>query len=158
VLYEVFDEDNPSNSHYMTTTDGGETWTGFQFSFISSDAQLNHAHMPDSNRVWIVGEEDNQAIVLISTNGGVSWEKVVVADVSSFSSVQFVNANEGYATVGEHTVAAEPKLYYTMDGGYTWEPIAELSKKNGMSRVSFFGPDLGLVIGQGSTVYKYTVD
>ena len=158
VLYQVFDEDHPSNSYYMITSDGGASWNGFEFNSISSSAELKGACMPSDNKVWIVGEENNKAIVLISVDSGQTWEKIIVNDAPSFSSVYFINQDEGYATVGENSATATAKLFYTTDAGHTWDPVIAMSTTYGMSSVGFIGEELGLVVGKGATTYRYTVN
>ena len=157
VLYDVYDENNPNNSYYMTTTDGGITWQGFQFNIINADTKLHGAYMPNQNHVWIVGEENDEAIVLISNDGGSTWDKVNLLETPVFSSVFFTSNNEGYATVKDSSSSAEAKLYHTIDGGYTWNPMLESSSTYGMSKVYFLGQDFGIVSGYGPEILRYSM-
>jgi photosystem II stability/assembly factor-like uncharacterized protein len=142
----------------MTTTDGGVTWQGGDFNVVTSNARLHNAHMPDEDHVWIVGEENDNAIVVMSDNGGQSWTKVELTGTPPFSSVQFTSTDEGYATVGTWSDEFEAKVYRTTDGGHNWIPLIDTRAKYGMSSVFFLGQDFGVVSGKGSRIMRYSVD
>jgi len=156
-LYEVYNEDQPNASYFMTTTDGGVSWQGAEFNVVTSNARLHDAHMPDEDHVWIVGEENGNAIVVMSDNGGQSWTKVDLTGTPPFSSVQFTSTDEGYATVGTWSDAFEAKVYRTTDGGHNWEPLIDTRGKYGMSSVFFLGQDFGVVSGKGPRMMRYSV-
>ena len=157
-LYNVFDEDNTSASYFMTSSDGGVTWEGDNFSVITSDVNLNDAYMPDTTNIWIVGGDNDGAIVLISNDFGQSWTKVGLTGFPEFSSVFFSSEDVGYATVKEWSDEFEAKLYKTQDGGHTWTPLIDTRGKYGMSSVFFLGQDFGVMCGKGSLVYRYSTD
>ncbi len=157
-LYNVFSEDDPSKSYYMTTTDGGVTWDGSDFNLVTSEAKLNNAHMPDEQHVWIVGGDSDGAIVVMSENGGASWTKVGLTGVPEFSSIYMTSNSDGYATVKEWTDDFEAKLYRTNDGGHTWTPMIETRSKYGMSKVFFLGQDFGEICGKGPNIYRYSAN
>jgi photosystem II stability/assembly factor-like uncharacterized protein len=157
-LYDVYNEDVPSKSYYLTTTDGGKNWNGFEFDIVDANAQLYGAYMPDETHVWIVGEDNDGAIVVMSDNGGESWTKVSLSGTPAFSSVYFTSNNEGYATVKDRSDEFEAKLFHTLDGGHTWQPMIETRAKYGMSKVFFLGQDFGVVCGKGSQIFRYSVE
>jgi len=155
-LYDVYSEDNPDKSYFMTTTDGGQTWQGGDLNVVTSNAQLHDAHMPDEEHIWIVGEENENAIVIMSDDGGQSWTKVDLSGTPPFGSVQFTSTDEGYATVKTWSDDFEPKVYHTIDGGHNWVPLIDTRAKYGMSSIFFLGQDFGIVSGKGSRIMRYT--
>ncbi len=157
-LYNVYHEDQPNKSYFMSTTDGGVSWEGFELGSVDVNTQLHGAHMPDETHVWIVGEDEDGAVVIMSENGGESWTTVGLTGTPGFSSVFFVSNDIGYATVKDWSDEFEAKLYKTLDGGHTWNTMIDTRGKYGMSSVFFLGQDFGVVCGKGPQVYRYSVD
>lgn len=158
IVYGIQDEGQPNKLFYEISTDGGESWTDHEFNGLTETDYLNDISILNDNDWWMVGENsDGNAIVLITNNGGVSWETVVLEGIQGFSSVQFVGTEKGYATVNKTTVEAEPKVFQTSDGGYTWEPVFGINTTYGMKKVTFVGDQKGMVIGQGPIIYQYGI-
>ncbi len=157
ILYSIFDNDDMSNQFYMVSSDGGQTFTDHQFTNIPVSLNLHGAYILDEYKAWIVGGTNaTGAIVLISDDGGISWTKQQFADIPYFSSVHFLNTDEGYATVGASSATEEAKLYYTSDGGYTWEPVDQVSSTQAMNKVYFLGINKGFVVGYGNEIFKFS--
>ena len=158
-LYNVYHEDQPNKSYFMSTTDGGVSWQGFEVGSVDANTHLYGAHMPDETHVWIVGEDINGAVVIMSDNGGESWTTVGLTGTPGFSSVYFTSNDIGYATVKDDSGDDfEPKLYKTLDGGHTWSPMIDTKERYGMSSVFFLGQDFGVVCGKGPYVFRYSVN
>jgi photosystem II stability/assembly factor-like uncharacterized protein len=79
---------------------------------------------------WAVGP---MATILITNNGGKSWDKININSDADLYRVKFVNKNEGWASGGRIRIAATNEtmrhdqrggfayIYHTKDGGRTWE-------------------------------------
>ena len=158
VLYNVYDESDPDSHHFMTSRDGGATWVGAEFPTITREEYLYDAHILNDQRIFLVGEEDDEAMILSTDDFGLSWSKRVLTGVSALSSIQFISDFEAYITVKETTDSETPKVYHTIDGGETWEPMLESTREEGLSKVYFLGPQFGVVSGKGSTIFKFTVE
>ena len=156
IVYGIIDEDNTSTAYYMTSSNTCDTWQTSQFTQITnSNTYLRDACYYNEDKLWIVGSEDNSALVMISSDGGSSWDKVTVAGASSFGTVTFVSADVGYATLFDYTTVTKSRLFKTLDGGYTWNPVTEVTSQHSMSRVFFKGPNQGMVVGKGDKAYRY---
>ncbi len=156
IVFGIIDEDNPDVAYYMTSHDVCETWQSSSFSQITnSNTYLRDACYYTEDELWIVGSENGVALVMISTDGGDTWNKVTVPGVASFGSVSFVSAEVGYATLFDYTSADVSRLYKTTDGGYTWNPVVELTSQHPMSKVFFKGQNQGMVVGKGDKAYQY---
>lgn len=156
LVYGIQDEDNSNALFYEISLDGGENWTDHQFVGLTDADMLKGASMFNDDDWWIVGETSGgEALVLISENGGMSWEKIILEDINGFASVTFVDASKGYATVNKTTTEPEPKIYQTTDGGHSWEPVFGMNTTQGMKKVVFAGNQKGFAVGQGAIIYKY---
>lgn len=159
IVYNIKSEDTPLKQFYMITDNGGSSWETKEFnvSGLTQTDEIIDACFVDEDKGWLVGKENYQnAFVLITEDGGQTWEKVSVTDVPDFSSVQFVTQSEGYATVSAWGTEGT-KLYHTFDGGLTWEPVEDILTEKGMNKVFFLGSELGMVVGMGTDIYRYTV-
>lgn len=156
LVYGIQDEDNSNALYYEISLDGGANWNDYQFAGLTDADKLKGASMINASNWWIVGETSGgNAMVLISENGGISWETVILDEINGFASVAFVDASKGYATVNKTTSDPEPKIYQTFDGGYSWEPVFGINTTKGIKKVVFAGDQKGFAIGQGATMYKY---
>ena len=149
----------------MITNNGGSSWMLKSLSGLTFWDEVSAAYIYDDSRMWLVGShwvEDGvfshpeTAFVLISEDGGNSWERVDIPEAAGFTSISMVSALKGYASDGFKTDNPEPKLFYTEDGGYSWEPVPDVTTSEGMLKVVFKGEDFGYVIGSGCSVYRFT--
>jgi photosystem II stability/assembly factor-like uncharacterized protein len=156
IVYGIIDEDNTSVAYYMISNDVCETWQSHSFSQITnSNTYLRDACYYTEDNLWIVGSENGVALVMISADGGNTWNKATVDGVSAFGSVSFVNAEVGYASLFDYTSSDVSRLYKTIDGGYTWSPVTEVTSQYPMSRVFFKEQNQGMVVGKGDKAYRY---
>ena len=162
IVFNLKDQDNPLRQYIMISEDGGLSWENIQLnaSGITRDDDLYDAFFINENDGWVVGRESQGfAMVLKTTDGGQSWEKINVPDAYNFGSIWMLSDEEGYATVDALDVGdiINTKLYHTQDGGYTWEPVDIVNTIMAMKKVFFRGPYLGYTVGMGSDAYSFTV-
>ena len=156
LVYGVIDEDNPSTAYYMISNDGGVNWTSSQFySITNSNTYLRDADFITEDKGWIVGSENGNAIVLLTTDGCQTWEKVTIPGAASFGSVDFTGPEEGYASVFDYGTNSISRLYRTQDGGYTWDEVTEVTSTSPMNKVFFLNSNMGFVVGKGSDIHRY---
>jgi photosystem II stability/assembly factor-like uncharacterized protein len=156
IVYNLKDQGNPLRQYIMLND--GTGWESLQLnaSGITRDDNVYDAFFLDEEKGWLVGKESQGfAFVLITTDGGSTWEKINVENASNFRSIWMLSTEEGYATVD--VIENNPKLYHTQDGGQTWAPIELTTSLLAMKKVFFRGPYLGYAVGQGSDVYRFSV-
>ncbi|RYD70327.1 MAG: hypothetical protein EOP53_25610, partial [Sphingobacteriales bacterium] len=128
-------------------------------------AQLNDANQTwndvcfsDPKTIWSVG---NKNFVAKSTDGGKSWEGVVVDAVLPenflWISIYFQTANIGW-------VCGQNKIYKTIDGGKTWKSMFDVSKfpqlpngNFGAQTVHFISAEKGFFCGNNGFILS-TID
>jgi photosystem II stability/assembly factor-like uncharacterized protein len=156
LVYGVVDENNTNAAFYLISSDGGVNWEFMQFSQINNNnTNLNAACFINEDKGWIVGSEGGSAIVMLTTDGCLSWEKVTIDEAASFGSVAFVDSQNGYATVKDNSTQYTGRLYKTQDGGHTWSVVSPVNSSSPMNKVYFLGNNMGFVIGNGSNIYRY---
>ncbi|MDX1584214.1 MAG: YCF48-related protein, partial [Thermoanaerobaculia bacterium] len=103
--------------HILISDDRGATWTQ---SDVPTRATLTAVFFHDDELGWAVGHD---AVILRTTDGGSSWERVHWApeDEAPLLDVWFADATTGYA------IGSYGSFYVTRDGGRSWsfEPISE---------------------------------
>jgi photosystem II stability/assembly factor-like uncharacterized protein len=99
------------------------------------------------NKGWAVGSGDNK--ILITLNGGGSWEPVSNPATQPLLDVAFVDGSHGWA------VGVGGTIVHTTDGGATWlkQTIGTSGVLHG---VAFWDADNGVVVGDQGTVFTTT--
>lgn len=98
------------------TTDAGQTWTQI---FCPNYDRLVRVDFADNQTGYAVGPASQ---VMKSTNGGLSWSRLIVQGIGnnkSFNSVDFVTPLVGY-------IGASDGVYKTIDGGVSFTQIYNL--------------------------------
>jgi|GEM_PF-1557951 len=162
IVFNLKDQGNPLRQYIMLSDDGGFSWENMTLnaSGITRDDDIYGAFFLNEQKGWLVGRESQgYAVVLRTEDGGASWEKFTAEEVYGFGSVWFLSTKEGYATVNAIDMGDEihVKLYHTLDGGETWDPISLVHTIHPMKKVFFKGPYLGFTVGGGSDTYRFTV-
>jgi photosystem II stability/assembly factor-like uncharacterized protein len=136
----------------LVTTNGGASWARVSASLPEASLIGLDITTDGGTRLTVVGV-GNQATILRSNNGGVSWdEQALPLDLDPFVSLQsvdFVSANRGWV------VGTLGTILFTDDGGVSWTQQAPPTSAN-LYDVAFAGNSLGWCVGQGGTILKTT--
>jgi uncharacterized protein (TIGR02145 family) len=89
------------------------------------------------------------AVVLKTTDGGMSWEDKFLEDMYRFHSIHFVDENFGFAA------GRRGLIYKTCDGGENWENMVSLTN-NYLWSVFFTDENHGWVVGAKGTILHYS--
>ena len=102
----------------LHTSNGGATWTN-HIPDEYNNIHLQGVYVLDSNTVWVTGgpDKDNHALILKTTNAGLTWirqSRGDVDDADHILGISAADANTAWAVGGDHIVLK------TTDGGTTW--------------------------------------
>jgi photosystem II stability/assembly factor-like uncharacterized protein len=136
------------------TTDGGKSWKPL---LCGAVANINFIYFVDWNHGWMLGESggkmsdgnEDDTILLLTTNGGRSWTRKSLPNVTS---LHFIDSKNGWA-VGKNAT-----LLKSTDGGLEWRKIDSIVKQIGLpvesssynfgfSDIHFINADHGWLIG-----------
>ena len=148
----------------MITNDGGVSWQDYPLTALEMYDEIKNICVFNNDVIWMAGTHldgnippnPDGAFVAVSNDGGISWNRINVPQAAGFTSVAAVSTTEAYASVGYDSQQSEPKLYYTEDGGLSWEAITEVSGTKALTKVVFKGKDFGYAIGYDGVAYRYT--
>ncbi|NOX47052.1 MAG: T9SS type A sorting domain-containing protein [Chlorobi bacterium] len=122
------------------TTDGGNIWEESSLNGISG---LDDIFFLDNEKGFITSLE---GLILMTEDAGISWVEVgSFIESANRAKLSFANNSEGW-------LIASTKLYYTIDGGFTWHYH---SHQGYMTDISFQSPTSGTITGSYSLVLKY---
>ncbi len=129
-----------SDGGIAKTTDGGSNWTYGPFTFYGADnvitkSSFNDVHFVTSNIAYAVGSGGAMAK---TTDAGASWSFITTplfARGRNINTVWFVNKDTGYIGGQHNTPDSLPKVYFTRNGGTTWDSMA--APIGGKSRIGY---------------------
>jgi photosystem II stability/assembly factor-like uncharacterized protein len=127
------------------TTDSGQTWSVVQMPLPW--AYLQSVAFVDSSRGWAVGWSGN---ILLSTDGGASWQRQVSGTGDILEGVFFADALEGWI-VGHGGI-----ILHTTDGGGNWRRQNSGTAET-LYGVGFANRQIGWAVGEHGTILV-TVD
>ena len=128
-----------SDGGIAKSTDGGATWTYGAFSYTMPTGYLSKATFVDVHYVtpdvaYAVGTTTVSSgsafgggVMAKTTDGGTTWTMVsnpLYLNRRNINTCWFLNRDTGYIAGSWNTLDSIPKLYYTRNGGATWDSMA----------------------------------
>lgn len=152
---DYFDNNNViavgSDGGIAKSTDGGTNWTYGPFTYLDPNgfktkSTFNDVHYITAGIAYAVGDRGSMAK---TTDGGVTWNFVTTplfASSKNINAVWFINKDTGYIGGQFNTPDSLPKLYFTRNGGSTWDSIAAPTV-NGVTRCGYINnPNIASVL------------
>jgi photosystem II stability/assembly factor-like uncharacterized protein len=136
----------PVNTIFKTIN-GGVTWTATSGLGNYLPEDLYSIDFIDQNTGFASGGYNYNG-VFKTVNGGQSWQKIATY---SFSQVQFINTQTGYARDTRNIIN---KIYKTTDGGSSWTTKFEIEED--INSFHFIDENTGFIVGDYSLIYKTT--
>ncbi|HPT02791.1 MAG TPA: YCF48-related protein [Bacteroidales bacterium] len=124
----------------LATSDGGKKW---ELQPTGSDDFLISVSFIDIKKGWACGL---RGTILRTKDGGSSW-KPMKFPRSYLRDISFRDSLNGWLAV-----AYTDKLYYTIDGGQSWDSVAT-GNSGGFTQVKFFDSDHGLAVSTYGPVF-----
>jgi len=114
----------PNGSSFLTTTNGGSTWTS-QPAPSSFSPTLYSVYFQDANNGWAVGSSGRCAM---TTNGGTTWVNVTMPVAATFNlySVRFRDLNNGFIVGGP---TGQGFVMQSTNGGQSWADPVQVSSQ-----------------------------
>jgi gliding motility-associated-like protein len=141
---------------------GGRAWTYGAFSYVLPNGSLTKSNLLDvhfvtSSIAYAVG---SLGCAVKSTDGGKSWSFMntpLYANSKNINTVWFVNKDTGYIGGQWNTLDSIPKVYFTKNGGATWDSL--VSPMGGKTRVGYVNnaalpPLIWDVTGKGKEIHR----
>jgi gliding motility-associated-like protein len=142
--------------------DGGSSWTYGAFTYINAagvyqKGNFSDVHVVNSNVSYAVGPG---GLMAKTTNGGQNWNFVTTplfANSRNINTVWFLNKDTGYIAGQWNAPDSIPKLYFTRNGGTTWDSL--VSPTGGKSRIGYvnnpnLAPQLIDITAKGKEIYR----
>lgn len=133
------------------TTDGGATWTNYQYNDTSGS--VNGMHFINSNTGFICG--GTRVRVHKTTDGGVTWSDISngLSGTNTYNAVFAVDENNIYLAFSTR------RLYYTSNGGTNWSIITLPGTTGGNTVTDVYFKDASTGYACGTTNYfAYTTN
>lgn len=135
--FTVFDVDFFDNNNVIAvggdggiakSVDAGANWTYGPFTYVNAaglrtKASLTDVHFISANVAYAVGTGGCMAK---TTDAGLTWNFVqtpLFVNNKNINTCWFLNENKGYIAGQYNTQDSIPKLYFTNNGGTTWDSI-----------------------------------
>jgi photosystem II stability/assembly factor-like uncharacterized protein len=142
---------NPGGSLFLSTLDGGSTWTR-QTPPAGLAVALNSVYFHDEKVGWAVGASGRCAR---TTDGGITWTNAAMPPASTFSlySVDFRDTSNGLIVGGTTTAGYVMK---STDGGATWSnPPLQIAALP-LYAVKYVDSVTVVTVGNMGTIYQST--
>ena len=164
--FTVYDLDFVDNNNVIAvgaeggiarSTDGGANWTYGVFTYttptgyLNKPAQLLDVHYVTPQVAYAVGSTGGLStspylggVLAKTSDGGITWNNVpnpLFNNKKNINTVWFVNKDTGYIAGSWNTADSIPKLYFTRNGGTTWDslnaPIGGKTRLGYINNVNF---------------------
>lgn len=127
----------------VRSTDAGLNWSLAQ----TGTGTLRDVSSPSPGSAVAGGFSGSRGILQRTTNGGLSWDSVVVNGVSSFVLTSFYSADTGYV------FNSRGVMYHTVSGGKSWDTIGVGPTSYGPLGVSITSANTGVLLGFSGRIY-----
>ena len=134
------------------SVDGGANWSYGVFTFINARGlwfkpTFTDVHYITSNIAYAVGSGITGSasspfiggVMIKTTDGGATWSQVnnpLNANLKNINTCWFLNKDTGYVAGQWNTPDSIPKVYYTRNGGATWDSLVTPSV-SGTTKLGF---------------------
>ena len=137
----------------LYTLDGGESWV---YQDVPQNDNFTDVYFLDENNGWVISD----SALLKTIDGGTNWETVDLSfdEDTNLEAVYFTTVTNGWLIVGG---GFNSQLFYTTNGGLTWELSKDLNWSEGFTEINFtdadhgfFGGVLQYMPGSSGIIYK----
>ncbi len=135
------------------TQDGGQHW---QLQQSGTSARLFSVWFLDGQLGWVVGGQAqpysgaSRGVVLATQDGGRTWRPSAKLLLPTLHRIRMVDPQVGFA-VGESASIGHTGVWFTGDGGRSWEPLPGV-RTGGWLGGDFFNPATGALVGRLGSV------
>lgn len=129
----------------LRTTNSGSSLTSTTIPLANSGSEsLTDIFFINSNIGYICAQGGK---IFKTTNGGVTWNDLMINNFTTLNSINFVNTNVGYSA------GSSGKVLKTIDGGTTWvdKSIGAITSINA---IKFYDENNGLAVGLSGKIYR----
>jgi gliding motility-associated-like protein len=151
-----------SDGAIARSSNAGKSWTYASFVYTNAAGALTRStfydvHFITASVAYAVG---TTGCMVKSTDGGRSWNFITTplfANAKAINTVWFVNKDTGYIGGQWNTLDSIPKVYFTKNGGSTWDSL--VSPTGGKTRVGYISnvslaPLIWDVTGKGKEIQR----
>jgi photosystem II stability/assembly factor-like uncharacterized protein len=125
------------NGLFLSSTDGGVSWTTEYIMPDSSDYFYNELCFVNDNEGWITGDKQGKdygiGVILHTSDGGKTWNKqleelsYIQTSAKFFSAIKFINNKIGWTLASDYfDNFSSTYVYKTEDGGIKWKNVGTI--------------------------------
>lgn len=152
-----------ANGGIAFTTDGGTKWAYGNFSFFSpagllTSTSFSDVHFVSATTAYASG---SNGCIAKTTDGGANWTFIpnpLYGNSRNVNTIWFVNENKGYMGGEWNTLDSIPKVYFTTNGGASWDSLVSPSGGT-LTRIGYINnpnvpAQLHQVTGKGKEIQR----
>jgi hypothetical protein len=141
----------------LHTEDGGRTWVdrlkAMRAEFVDGTWGWKIQFVNDS-LAYVSCENFTRALILKSTDGGLSWTKIDVSGNANLEGIGFLDDRAGWVGGWGDESFQSGTSSFTDDGGQRWVNADEIGRF--INRFRFFGTPARFGYASGDTVYRFS--